>query len=412
MAAELGEHALRLTPSDLPEERHRRTITTARAHMAAGDLSHAEALARDLLARSPAGRRRAEALVLLSDVGPDVIELRRDALHEAAADPDLQARIHQRLSWESFFTEGPQVSERHALASLELAEKLGDGGLRAGALAVLATSRFSLGEPDALALTEEALQLAGACNPDVRLWVRLRIASIFVNTDRLDRARPLLEQLLQRVGRARRDGRGQHSLASRQGRALCRPLGARGGRCSPGLGDRQAVRGERSPDDLGGRARRSPSRRPGACARTRGAGTGGGIEPPVHLPSRGRARARCRLERGPTWCRSPIQRSRAADEPRRVARADARQMAPRPRRGAAGARPHRGSGEHPRQLGSGRRPARPRTGARSGGPVPRARRGRARRAWRMPWISSSRRSCGTRRQEIRSVVPGRCSRSE
>ena len=138
--------------------------------------------------------------MLLSDVGPDVIELRRDALHEAAADPDLQARIHQRLSWESFFTEGPQVSERHALASLELAEKLGDGGLRAGALAVLATSRFSLGEPDALALTEEALQLAGACNPDVRLWVRLRIASIFVNTDRLDRARPLLEQLLSEWG--------------------------------------------------------------------------------------------------------------------------------------------------------------------------------------------------------------------
>ena len=100
VAAELGEHALRLTPSDLPDERHRRTITTARAHMAAGDLSHAEALARDLLARSPAGRRRAEALVLLSDVGPDVIELRRDALHEAAADPDLQAQIHQRLSWE------------------------------------------------------------------------------------------------------------------------------------------------------------------------------------------------------------------------------------------------------------------------------------------------------------------------
>ena len=303
VAAELGEHALRLTPSDLPEERHRRTITTARAHMAAGDLSHAEALARDLLARSPAGRRRAEALVLLSDVGPDVIELRRDALHEAAADPDLQARIHQRLSWESFFTEGPQVAERHALASLELAEKLGDGGLRAGALAVLATSRFSLGEPDALALTEEALQLAGACNPDERL-VGATADREHLRQHRSSRqSPPAVGAAPPRVGRARRDDRGQHSLASRQGRALCRPLGARGGRCSPGLGDRQAVRGERSLDDLGGRARRSPSRRPGACARTGGAGTGGGIEPLVHLPSRGRARARRRLERGPTWCR-------------------------------------------------------------------------------------------------------------
>jgi DNA-binding CsgD family transcriptional regulator len=196
VAAELGEHALRLTPLDLPEERHRRTITTARAHLAAGDLSHADVLARDLLARSPPGRRRAEALVLLSDVAPDSIGPLREALHEAAAGPDLLAQIHQRLSWDSSFTEGIQVAEQHALASLQLAEKLGDDGLRSGALAAVGTTHLHLGEPDALELAEEALQLSGACNPDERPWVQLRIASNFVNSDRLDSARSLLDQLL------------------------------------------------------------------------------------------------------------------------------------------------------------------------------------------------------------------------
>jgi DNA-binding CsgD family transcriptional regulator len=196
VAAELGEHALRLTPLDLPDERHRRTITAARAHSAAGDLSRAKGLARDLLARSPAGRRRAEALVVLSDVGPDFIPLRRDALREAAADPALQAEIHMALSWESRFTEGLRVADQHARLSLELAEKLDDDPLRAGALIALATSHFYLGEPDALALTEEALRLGGeARDSEGRPSVRLRATSILMYSGHLDRARSLLEEL-------------------------------------------------------------------------------------------------------------------------------------------------------------------------------------------------------------------------
>ena len=195
VAAELGEHALRLTPSGQPSERHRRTIATARSHMAAGDLSRANTLARDLLDRSPPGLLRAEALMLMCDVVPEGIALWRDALREAATDPALQAEIHQMISWEAHFTEGPRVAEQHALASLELAERLDDDALRAGALAALASSRFHLGEPDALALTEEADELAGACDTDERPWVRLRTASIFVHSGRLDRARSGLEQL-------------------------------------------------------------------------------------------------------------------------------------------------------------------------------------------------------------------------
>lgn len=194
VAAELGEHALRLTPADRPES-HRRALATARAHLAAGDQLRAETLARDLLARSPAGLRRAEALMLMSEAGPDTIGPRREALREAAAHPALQAEIHQLLSWETRFTEGLRVAEEHAVASFDLVDKLGDDALRAGALTAVATSRFHLGQPDALALAEQALRVSEACDPKHRPWVRLWLASIFVHSGRLDTARSVLEQL-------------------------------------------------------------------------------------------------------------------------------------------------------------------------------------------------------------------------
>ena len=195
VASELGEHALRLTPAGLPEECHRRTIAAARLHIAAGDLVRADTLARDLLARAPPGRRRAEALVLCSDLGGGAIEPRREALREAVADPDLRAEIHESLGWNTRFTEGPRVAEKHCLASLELADELGDDCRRAGALAALGSVRFHLGEPDALALMEEAERLAEACDPDAQPWVRLLVASAFVHSGRLDRARGLLDRL-------------------------------------------------------------------------------------------------------------------------------------------------------------------------------------------------------------------------
>ena len=195
VAAELGEHAVGLTPPDRPEARDARTIAAARWHLAAGDPVRADTLARDLLARSPPGRRRAEALMLISDGEGGTIETRREALREAAADPDLRARIHKHLGWQTRFTDGPRVAEQHSLASLELAEQLGDDALRAGALAALGSVRFHLGSPDAAALMEEAERLAGACDPDEQPWVRLWVASTLVHSGRLERARGVLDQL-------------------------------------------------------------------------------------------------------------------------------------------------------------------------------------------------------------------------
>jgi DNA-binding CsgD family transcriptional regulator len=210
--AELEEHALRLTPPNALEDHHRRVIAAARAHFAAGESRRARALAEDLVTGARPGRERVEALILLADVAHfDVgMERRREALREAADHPALRALIHQRLGWELLFTEGLRAAERHARASLELAERLDDDALRAGALAALASVRLHTGEPDALRLAEEANQLAAAAaDPQQRLSTGLHLASILLWSGELDRARAFLEPLYQEWRDRDEDATGQ-----------------------------------------------------------------------------------------------------------------------------------------------------------------------------------------------------------
>jgi DNA-binding CsgD family transcriptional regulator/DNA polymerase III delta prime subunit len=221
VAAELGELARRLTPLDDREGGHRRALTAARAQLTAGDVRRARALARDLVGESPEGPARAEALVLLSGVEARAgdreraIGLRREALREAAAHPALQASIHQWLGSTVRMTEGIRAGERHARTSLELAERLGDDALRAGALAILALVRFNAGEPDAPGLAEEACELAASVagrqhRPVTSLSLAHALAWSVGGLDivasfclahvrtwsvQFDRARPLLESL-------------------------------------------------------------------------------------------------------------------------------------------------------------------------------------------------------------------------
>jgi len=163
-AAELAEHAMRLTPPDAVADRHRRTVAAAHAHSAAGEGSRARAIAADLVAGAPAGRRRAEALVLRSDLEPPAIAvaLLRDALAEAAGVPELQAAIHAGLAEAGrfSFTRGRAWAERHARASLRLADRLDDDALRANALSILAPLHLDRRDPHALEMAERAYRLA------------------------------------------------------------------------------------------------------------------------------------------------------------------------------------------------------------------------------------------------------------
>lgn len=146
-AAELAEHAIRLTPSEAADERRRRELAAARAHQAAGEWTRARVLATDLLAETEVDSLRAEALVLLSELESvdRATELLEQGLLEAGSQPTLQALIHCRLAWMKRFRGGSE----HAATALELAERLGDDELRARARAVQAVLEWFAGRGDA-----------------------------------------------------------------------------------------------------------------------------------------------------------------------------------------------------------------------------------------------------------------------
>jgi DNA-binding CsgD family transcriptional regulator len=201
-AADLAEHALRLTPAGALADQHRRTIAAARAHLEAGEARRARVLALELLARTGSGADgRVEALVLLSDVEragahlERAIELRREALEAAAGLPGVQAELHQWLAGHVRVTEGAACGDRHAVAALELAETLDDDFLRAGALGALAFGRFRAGDPDAPRLIEESQQAASGLDEQMRRKVDFVAVHALVWSYQLDRAWTLLDSI-------------------------------------------------------------------------------------------------------------------------------------------------------------------------------------------------------------------------
>jgi len=132
------------------------------------------------------------------------IALRRDALREAGADDALRAAVHQWLA-ANIADATIHDRQRHARESLELATRVGDDALRAGALAVLAVLRYQAGEPDAVALAEEAYAVALVAAPPTS---RFEVAHLLAwSYDRLDLlASFTLAGILMAVGHRARAG--------------------------------------------------------------------------------------------------------------------------------------------------------------------------------------------------------------
>ena len=198
VAAELGEHAVRLTPSEDGDDVDRRAATAARAHLAAGEVERGRALAVELAARAETSAERAEALVLLAETEdmPLAVPLLKEALLEPGAPAALRASIHQRLSLDVRFREGLDVAEEHARAAVELAEQLGDDELRASALGGLALIQLNAGRPTALELAEEAYELvSGADVSQASADAGFPLAHILLWSGHFDRARALLDAL-------------------------------------------------------------------------------------------------------------------------------------------------------------------------------------------------------------------------
>jgi DNA-binding CsgD family transcriptional regulator len=200
LAAELAEHALRLSPPEARADADRRLGEAAHAHLDAGDVERSRTLAAELLARTPRGDGRAEALVLMAAIEheelPRAIPLLRQALREAGALPALEASIHQKLSGALRFTEGYAAAEEHARAAVVIAQGLDDDGLAGAALSALAIVRFNRGGAEALQLAEQAYDLTRACaDRRARLEAEFALAHVLVWSRDNDRARAVLAQM-------------------------------------------------------------------------------------------------------------------------------------------------------------------------------------------------------------------------
>jgi DNA-binding CsgD family transcriptional regulator len=194
VAAELAEHAVRLTPPDAGDERRRRMLAAARAHQAAGEWTRARTIATDLLAETEIGSWRAEALVLLSELESvdRAAELLEEALREAAHRPALQSLIHCRLAWVTRFRAGFD----HAGAALELAEQLDDEELRARARAVQAILGWFRGDAEAPRdLPALAQHLPGAVGGERLVQEATQaIVNTFAPSSKRNEARVMLER--------------------------------------------------------------------------------------------------------------------------------------------------------------------------------------------------------------------------
>jgi DNA-binding CsgD family transcriptional regulator len=194
VAAELAEHAIRLTPQDACEERRHRALAAARAHHAAGEWTRARKIAADLLAETETGSRRAEALILLAELESvdRAAAFLEEALPEAASRPALQSLIHSRLAWAKRFRTGFD----HSRAALALAEQLDDDVLRAHARAVQAILAWFRGEAEAPCdLPALAHELPSALGGDRLVQEATQaIVNTLAPSSKRDEARALLER--------------------------------------------------------------------------------------------------------------------------------------------------------------------------------------------------------------------------
>jgi DNA-binding CsgD family transcriptional regulator len=197
VSAELREHALRLTPPDAFGDRHRRALAAAHAHRAAGEWTRARSIVTELLARTPTGLERAEALVLLAELESmdESIDLLEEALVVAAPSPALQSDIHCRLAWSTRFRKGFVGALEHAQAALLLAEELDDDSRRVLALVAQATLGRLTGDPTMSQLSLRAYELAKEVgDPALLREATLAVASALATSLRLEEARDLLER--------------------------------------------------------------------------------------------------------------------------------------------------------------------------------------------------------------------------
>ena len=128
VAAELAEHAVRLTAAERAEDRARRMRETAGFLIAVGDAPRSRELLEELVAQLPASEERARALAILAYATNDIsrsIALLEDALAETGEDLELHSRILSFLCWREGMRDRWDAASLRGREAVELAERRG-----------------------------------------------------------------------------------------------------------------------------------------------------------------------------------------------------------------------------------------------------------------------------------------------
>jgi DNA-binding CsgD family transcriptional regulator len=204
-AAELLDHAVRLTPPDDLDALVRRQIDAAVALFAAGDSDAAAERLDQLVARLDSGGPRTEAMrelaVILSEIGQDdrAQTLLDQALADCPAEADaLRARILRDLAWHGTFVARIADAVRNGDAAVEAAERIGDPSLIVNALAAASHARFVAGIPAATPdPLDRAIELERSIGGASRLGEGPRAVRVYeqIVSLELDGARQLGDEL-------------------------------------------------------------------------------------------------------------------------------------------------------------------------------------------------------------------------
>jgi DNA-binding CsgD family transcriptional regulator len=195
-AAELAEHASRLTPVRWSPVDCRQRLAASDYHARAGNGPRARALLEELITQLPLGTTRAKALAALAWlVTDDRWEgLLTRAAAEAGDDLALRALIERRHGRSKGIAGDYAAWERHAQAAVALAEAADDSAQLLQALADLGTVRMFRGQglqhglmARALTLESSAGEAAIENRPTHELGLQLLL------TDEFDQARRLLQ---------------------------------------------------------------------------------------------------------------------------------------------------------------------------------------------------------------------------
>jgi DNA-binding CsgD family transcriptional regulator/tetratricopeptide (TPR) repeat protein len=204
-AAVLAEHAVRLTPADLPGEGRRRRLAAASHHYAAGDQERSRSILQALCDELPAGADRARALAQLSQSVPsqgECLELCLRGLSEAGDDALLRSELHFLAAASARRATTLLEAAEHARLAGVFATEAQDDTRRARALAMLGHVEAMLGAEGGLRELERAAEIESSLTTlplHFRPTFLLGITLLYLCD--LDSARPLLQAQHERANR-------------------------------------------------------------------------------------------------------------------------------------------------------------------------------------------------------------------